>query len=181
MINLIPPEAIRAVRAEYWLRVATVWGIVWVTALLAGVGVLLSPYVLTESQVAAYQELAAAADERAANQEDTAHLLTGATTEAEIILAEASQPKFSEYFHTFMSVQQDGILLTEMAGDRAKEPQQFTLRGVAASRAALADFREELQAMSIVEDAELPISDLVGDVDITFDITITLATTTPGV
>ena len=40
MINLIPPSAKKSIKIEYWVRVLSVWLLIWSLVLVASVGIL---------------------------------------------------------------------------------------------------------------------------------------------
>jgi p-aminobenzoyl-glutamate transporter AbgT len=64
MINLIPPDAQKEVRREYWIRVVSVWLVLVGVAFVALTIVQVPIYILLKNQLAAYQSDFASASDR---------------------------------------------------------------------------------------------------------------------
>ena len=175
MINLIPAKAKKALALEYWIRVLSVWLMVWSIALFIGTCVLLPSYVLIQSQVQVYEESFAAVQEKVADYESVSVELVRSSQQAKYIIDEDDLLPFSEYITLFESLQGVGVSLTNININRiGKETQVIALKGVAEDRYVLAEFRDRLLAESVVASVDLPISNLAADRDILFDISVTL-------
>jgi hypothetical protein len=180
MINLLPAPAKKGILFEYWVRVASVWMIIWSVALIAGTSVLLPAYVLIDSQVQSYADSAAAASQKVANYESVSVSLVEASQQAKMIVDEESLPLFSSYINKFELLQGEGISISVINLIRTETGMApITIGGVARDRQALASFRDRLLADEAVDAVELPISNLARDKEIAFSITVTLANQTP--
>lgn len=175
MINLIPPGTKRSLRIEYWVRVLSVWSILWSIALVVGIGILYPAYILISSQVSAYGDFAKMASQEAATIQNVSTSLVQASLQAKEIVDNSAMPVFSEYIKSFESLQGTGIKLNKIGlkrNDSGVEP--VSLMGMADSRQSLASFRDRLLAEKFVTSVDLPISNLARDKDIQFTILVTL-------
>jgi hypothetical protein len=178
MINLIPLAAKRSVRIEYWVRVLSVWLILWSIALFAAASILLPTYMLVGLQVSSYEATAVEASEEVASYENVSGALAQASQEARIVLDEEAKPLFSEFLLLFERLQGEGVQVTKTMLDRdEKGIGLIALEGIAADRQALASFRDRLLEQESITAVDLPISNLARDKDITFSITVTLVKT----
>jgi len=176
MINLLPKSAKRSLLLEYWIRVVSVWLIVWSIMLLSAAAVLLPTYVLIHSQVEVYEASATTALEKVAVYENVSVVLIQAGQEAGMILNEASAPKLSYYIDRINGLRESEITINNInisRNDNGMAP--VTIQGVATNRQTLAAFRDRLQADPLVQDVNLPISNLAQDKDIIFSMTITVS------
>lgn len=175
MINLIPPAAKKAVKQEYWIRVSTVWLLLWAAAVVVGGATLLPTYVLINSQLQVYSATTAAASEKVASYKDIADALVQTSNQARLIVDTARLEPFSTQFALIQSVTTSDILLLGLTSKRtASGFIPFTVSGIAKNRKALADFRDRLLAEDRVTTVDLPIANLAQDKDIMFTLTITL-------
>ena len=175
MINLLPKSAKRSLLFEYWIRVVSVWLIVWSVVLFASAVILLPAYVLIHSQVEVYEESATAALEKVAVYENISTVLLQAGAEARMILNEATSPKLSYYVDQINGLLESGISINDINISRdANGIAPISIQGVAIDRQTLAAFRDRLQADPLVRDVNLPISNLAQDRDIIFSMTITV-------
>ena len=176
MINLIPPAAKKKVLVEYWVRVISVWLILWAVTLFVSASILLPTYVLISTQVAVHEESAEIASQKVASYENVSVALIGASQQAKMVADEEALPRFSEYLDLVESLQGSDIQITEVSMSR--DEQGFTpimVSGVATDRLALASFKDRLLANAQIAVVDLPISNLARDKNIAFTITITLA------
>lgn len=176
MINLLPPAAKKRVHHEYWMRVATVWLILWAIAFFIGASILLPTRVLIGSQTSVYETSANEASAKVANYQDVRSSLVAAGEQARLVVDERELPAISELIGVFESLQGADIELIELnlaRAGRALDP--VSISGIAANRQALASFRDRLLSAEQVESVDLPISNLASDRDIKFTITVTLA------
>lgn len=174
MINLIPQSAKKSILIEYWVRVATVWVILFSTAMLIGALIFLPTYVLISSQVAVYEESAAEATQKVENYENVSVSLIQASQQAKIIIDETETPLFSDYIDLFESKQGQGIHVSEINLSReGKGVGPSKLVGVASDRQTLASFRDRLLDTDEITSVDLPISNLASDSNIQFTLTVT--------
>lgn len=173
MINLIPPKAKKSLAIEYWMRVVSVWMILWAITLVAAICILLPAYVLISSQVEVYATSAAEASQKVASYENVSVALVRASQEARAVMDESEVVRFSEYVSLFRSLEGDTVQISEIDLERAVNGfAPARLSGVAVDRQALASFRDRLQAQDVVESVELPISNLAQDKDIPFSLLV---------
>ena len=178
MINLIPATAKASLIKEYWMRAATVWFFLWSVAVLLGMFILIPSYVLTHSQVTAYQDSADSATEKIANYETVSKELSRAGVWAKMVKDNFALTSTSQYIALFRSLERDGIAISNISisrGDSGVEP--IIVAGTADNRQALAAFRDNLVAHEVIESVDLPLSNLAKDKDIPFEVTVTIDNT----
>lgn len=175
MINLIPPSAKKSITLEYWLRVISMWSVIWSIALLLGISIMIPAYVLITLQVSAFSESAASASQKLATLKDVSKELEQASEGARVLIDGMRFVKVSDYEALFRDLENDDVRLTQIGIDRTKDGlAPARLAGQAASRQALASFRDALLAQPEVASVDLPISNLAKDKDIQFSLTVTL-------
>ena len=173
MINLIPPQAKKKLKAEYWVRVFSVWLMLWSAALLVGAGILLPAYVLIDSQVTVYEASAAEASLKVASYENVSTSLVQASQQAKIINDAALLPVFSEYIDLFSSLENKDVQITDISFSNTEVGiAPMVMSGMASDRHSLALFRDRLLADDRIVSVDLPISNLASDKDIKFNITV---------
>lgn len=178
MINLIPTSAKKSVLVEYWLRVVTVWFLVWSVAFVLAVAILVPAYVLIDSQINAYADSAKIASEKVASYESVSKDLVRSSQQAGTILEKIKVTPLSKYLSNFNSMQTNEITITEMIVSRdEKGVTPISIVGTAKSRQALASFREQLLETTYITEVDLPISNLAKDRDIQFSIIVTVDNT----
>ncbi|GEM_PF-377721 len=176
MINLIPPTARRGVLVEYWIRVVSVWLILWSVALFAATSLLLPAYVFVNSQVRVYQESAELASQKVADYEAVSTALVRASQQAKTVMDEANRFQISDYVELLEQLQGDEIQINRIELGRAEQGVlPAVVGGMADNRQALASFRDRLLTDKRISAVDLPISNLAQDKNIPFTITITLA------
>lgn len=173
MINLVPPNARKIVVTEYWTRVASVWLFV-VCIVSVIIMLLISPvYVLVTTNAKAYARTASESAEKVAEFDLSAGALVKANIMAQKIFDLREVESFSSVISSLESFQGDDISIDGFVfgrKDGALSPVQVT--GQAATRQALASFRDVLLSQPNITDVFLPISNLAKDKDIQFSISI---------
>lgn len=175
MINLVPPVAKKSIITEYWIRVASVWLMLWAFTIFAAASMLLPTYVLINSRVSTYEASAAAASQKVADYQNASQSLIRASQQAKLIVDEKEVPQFSKYIWLLKELQGEGIQFTMMSIQRAEggtDINSISVGGVASSRETLASLRDRLKADERIESVDLPISNLARDKDIVFNMTI---------
>jgi hypothetical protein len=178
MINLIPPTAKKSITVEYWLRVVSVWALLFAFAIGCVVFVLLPAYVLISTQVTAYTEFANTASAKMATYENVSSGLIQASQEAKTAIEGTSYRPISEYVQSIEQLEDETITITNITVARTVDgisPIQLT--GVAVDRQSLAAFRDRLLAERHITTVDLPIANLAKDKDILFSITVTIDNT----
>lgn len=177
MINLIPNSAKRSIVKEYWMRVLSVWFLVWSIVLLMSAVAFLPAYVLISSQVKIYEQSALEASEKVATYENVSVALVQASQEAKVVIDEMAQHRLSSYLKRIEGLQGEGITVNDIRLSRLEQGVgPIIVQGLARDRQTLAAFRDRLQADPLVKEVELPISNLAQDRDIVFTLTVTTVT-----
>jgi len=177
MINLLPKDAQRTVVWEYRARILTLWALL-VGAVLFLVGILMVPtYVYLELQldVLNAQSIEAGRDiESIEAVEDTVReanrLARELTKPPQPILASTVLGALEEARNGDITISSYRVALTE-----EREIREAILRGSAASRDALARFKNDIEADPIFARALVPISDLAQESNLPFAITVTIS------
>jgi hypothetical protein len=174
MINLIPPGAQNQVKREYWLRVFTVWIILIASACMMIATLYMPVYVLVRSQLDAFLQAYTQASIESDSFKDSELAIEKANEIAKLLSEADKAISFSTVIFELEEVSQaHGVTITEFVLLREKgELQPIVLRGIALSRLDLTSFRDAIEAHELFKSAELPLSNLAKDKDITFGITI---------
>lgn len=180
MINLLPKSAKKNIVIEYWIRVITVWLLLFSLVSVLCLLFLLPTYVLVNSQVSVYRDSANEATQKIADFENVAADLVQASQQAKTIVDESDQSYLSDHIYIFESLQEPGIELSAIKISRTADNKiaPVTLDGIAVDRQRLADFRDRLLRQEMVEAVDFPISNLAKDRDISFSITVDLVNET---
>ena len=180
MINFLPPDAKSEVQREYLVRTVGVWAVL-VSAVAIVTTVLLVPtYVLLTHQLDALAlEVATADDESHAEAYTTARAALADTHTLALQLdMSRTGPTASEALHEVQRIQTDAIRVSGFSYAHTDDAEQtMEVRGIAATREALAGFAAALERNPLFARAEVPVSDLAADYDLPFTITITIADT----
>lgn len=175
MINLIPPQGIRAAKREYVLRTAATALMLFGTIVLLLVAAHVPTYILVDAQIKTLELTA----EKEAGREDAIK-----TAEAEVKRVQAVLAQLKKTPSKTREI--DVVTEIEKYTSGAIELQNFTVtmenvktdliqvRGIAATREALAQFKNALENSPLFEKADIPISDLVRETNLPFTITLTL-------
>lgn len=182
MINLVPPDARRRIITEYWVRVISAWLFLLAVAATVIGALLLPAFVLVTSQVATHQQAADEARARVEEHKTTAHVLTVASERADRILGlKRTTPLMSVVSVVEAAVPTGGVSISTYALLRvAGEVGLVRVDGEAATRLALAEFRDALLKNDLIAKVDLPISNFAQDRDIKFSLTLTIASSTPA-
>ena len=178
MINLIPPIVRKAVIKEYWTRVISVF--LFIISLVSfGIFVFALPvYVLVSDQVDVYAQSASEASKRVAEYDLSAGALIRANQMAQKIFELREVDRFTDAVTLLESLQSTEIFITSFQFERAQgKVGPVMIIGKAATRQALADFRDQLLKQPEISDVVLPISNLAKDKDIEFSISVVFKTT----
>ncbi len=175
MINLIPPKAKKSIQIEYWLRVLSVWFMVWSAALLLGIFILIPAYVLIHLQVKVYSSSVKEASEKIVDYESVSKELQHASQQASKLLAGSEEPLMSEYVTSFKELESANISISSITLQRSDKGivGPAHIGGEAIDRKALAAFRDRLLAQPGITAVDLPLSNLTKDKDIQFSLTVT--------
>jgi len=175
MINLIPPVARKKVLREYWIRVVSVWFILVSIGFILITLLKLPVYVLVHSQLAAFSasyEAAASEDEQFTQ---LAEEIKTANETASILQISPSHHIFSEVIDKLDALANESVAVSEISIRITKDDTTVvTVAGEAATRIALARYKDSIEADEMFLTAELPLSNLAKDVEIPFTISVTL-------
>ena len=177
MTNLIPPDAKKSLKVEYWVRTCSVFAILLSIVLVAISGLMAPTYVLISSQhrAIAAQQTTEVAEDAAAYEAALAEMDTANT------LAQRLQSSSQNYDASLIL----GKIQTNLSPEIRLNGFQFTngdlssmsirITGQASTRRALVDFVETLESRPGFLSVEVPVSDLALDSDLPFSAKITLS------
>lgn len=177
LLNLLPPERLRAWKRDYFVRLATVC-VLALTVVVVGSGALLVPaYLYLGEQTEARQAYVKTLDKELADAKEkgTSQRLTALTEGATYLARLATTTTATGAFRGVLAAPRTGVTLT---GFTYTSPTQGTngrmdLKGQATTREALRAYTEALSALPFVSNVELPISAYAKERDIPFTITLT--------
>ncbi len=175
MINLIPQSAKKQIVIEYWLRVVTVWLLLFSITATIGTALMFPVYILVKTQTDVYRESANAAVQKIAVYENVSEDLVRSSQQAKMVLDNKNQPYLSQYIKLFSTLETSSLELSGISITRGVTGvDSIQVAGTAIDRKALADFRDRLLALEQVEKVDFPISNLAKDKDISFNMVVTL-------
>ena len=187
MINFLPPEATRAVKREYVIRTLSVWALLVALVALVAVVLLIPTYVLILHQLDALaMEVVVAENSASTHGYETARVaLENTQTLATQLTVDHTGPTGSEVWRAIQDAQLNSITISAFSYEQtnakspqgASLPQMVEVRGVAATREALAAFSAALERNPLFARAAVPVSDLAEDHDLPFTLNILLANT----
>lgn len=174
MANLIPPDAKKEIVSEYWFRVGVIW------AYLIGVGLLIGALLKApalwsiESELKAYSGAYDSAQEKAETLKTSQETIAAANDMAQLLAENASTTASTEILAVLDTIAGKEVLISQLRLQKdTSSIIQMSVQGVADTRTALANFRNDIEQHPLFGKAELPISNLAKESDISFNITIT--------
>ena len=175
MINLIPPKGHIALKHEYILRVASIYGFILTGVFVAGTLLTIPTYVLVSSQLNAVRPDEAHTNEIKKTYDDALIHIQNANTVMAQLRASVPNVEISTVIEEVMRVAPSGITFSTFQALRENETvKTVDVQGQAATRNALAALKNALEASDLFESANVPISDLAKENNLPFVITITL-------
>ncbi len=177
MINLIPPQARKQVRIEYWVRVVSVWMLLLAVASFICALLLIPSLVLIQSQLKAFE----GAYKTASDQNDAYKALEKEVRDANTIARQLVSidvtPLFTQFITDIENTAAKKVVLRSIDGKRNEEGfvEEIKVSGVAPTRTSLVAFKEELTKLDAFESVHLPLSNLAKDKDASFNIVITIS------
>lgn len=174
MINLIPPSAEKLIVKEYWLRVLAVWLFLFGTGCLIVASLHLPTYVLVRNELVSLREQVANNAAETASFDTGSAALAMAMEEARLLksVGTSSAPHTLD-MKALTDIAGDQVVLSSFVFSKTDSATTVTLMGTARTRAALANFRDAIEADERFADAILPISSLIKDRNIDFIMTVT--------
>lgn len=174
MINLIPPSARKKVLTEYWVRVLSVWLLVFsISGLIVSI-FLLPVYVLINSQIDTYVTSADEVSSKIVEFDSLASTINSVNDKAQKLFSLKQTDQFSELIAIIDGMHGEEILIEGLKFKRqGMNVNQLIIDGYANDRKSLASFRDKLTSLPNAKDVNLPITNLAKDKDINFSVTIT--------
>ena len=174
MANLIPPDAKKDVVHEYWFRVVIMW------CYLIGAGLLVVSLLKTPALmfIASQQQAHLGAYDTAQQKTDSLlesqDAIKNANELAQLLAESATTTSPVAVLAALDSIAGRDVNITgfQLSKDEGAIS-TISVSGVANTRTALANFRSGIEAHPFFAKAELPISNLAKDKDISFNISIT--------
>jgi len=176
MVNLLPPTAKRKYVIEYYMRALTVLLFLLTAAMLVLGALMLPLWVSVEIQNKALSAPYAQAVADTASYVE----LEDKITSANLLVNELDRVRRYEpllpRILLIHSLAGSEVVINSVAEQRTKEGvvAEVSVTGVAATRAALAAFRDRLEADKQFTSVALPISNLAKDLEVPFSVTITV-------
>jgi hypothetical protein len=178
MINLIPPSAKKSIAREYWKRVIAVWFFLFSAALVILSVFLLPTHLALRTEINFLETTVLAGVDRVSNYDISATELITASNQAQLLLDNASTNTPSELITVLTKAAGKNVALNNFQFSKLESTPGITISGVALSRQDLAQFRDAVTADARFAVVNLPISNLIKDKDLLFNMEITLATST---
>lgn len=177
-IDLLPEERRRSLRRAYLMRIATLAALLATVLIMAAAALLLPTYIYLASALEARTARLASVESALSSADQTALTRRLAMLEADVkeIASLAATEGASGVVREILAVPRQGVVLTGMS----YAPSQGTLvvSGTAATRNDLRAYQLALAATPGFADADLPVASYAKDHDISFAVTVTLATST---
>ena len=175
MINLIPLRARADVKAEYWIRVVSVWLFLIGFALLITAVLLFPSLSLVQSQLEVYENSYIHASEENESNKKLESSISVANKVAQKLVQAGDSRLFTELLSDIDTAADSTITLESVLIGRVDGGvDAIQITGNADSRGALVHFRDALEVYDSFVSIELPLSNLAKDRDIPFNITVTV-------
>lgn len=175
LTNLLPTGRIRAVRREYFLRLAIV-ALSMLSLLIVAHALLLIPtYLFAREEAARIEANIAQGGGPTSQEEQEVQVRTQMLVATSIELAElASQPTASTAIRSVLGVPHPGVRITgfTFTAPQAEDAARLQVTGIANSRDQLRQYASALEQLPFVAQADLPISAYAKETDISFTITL---------
>lgn len=181
LTNLLPADAERALRREYFLRLATLSAFGLASIGIAFGALLLPAYIYVQEEVAARENHLADLSERLASSEaqELSTRLSMLESDAALLSALAEKPTASAALRRVLEVSHAAIQVTGLTFTAPVDGAgKMSVAGIANSREALRNYVRALDALPFVDKAELPLSAYAKETDISFTIQLS-GTLTP--
>jgi len=176
MINLIPPHARKTVKVEYWIRVISVWMLLFACACLIVCILFVPSAVVIRSEIllveSSFQD---ASDRNSAYKqlEDDIKIANSISTQ---LTTRPDDGLFTKLTSELRGLMQPGVVLDSISLGRTEGVvETVKITGEAGSRTYLASLKDRIEAHPSFESADLPLSNLAKDIDIPFSITIVIS------
>ena len=176
--NLLPPERLRRLRRDYYLRLA-VLVLISLTFLIVAYAALMVPTYLYLARTASTERTHLSAIEASQSSSDQASLtarLAALSNDAATLIALGSTTPAVGLVQELLTVPHTGVTLSSMRYTPAvgKNAGTLDLSGTAATRGALQQYQLALESAPFAAAVDLPVSAYAKDTDIPFAITVTL-------
>ncbi len=179
MINLIPPAGRARIVREYWIRVSVVWLFLFGTGCLLVASLLLPTYVLIRVQTSMLSQTVAVNIDKVTTFDVSFGELTTATNQARLLKGNGTTTTTSWYLTNLEKMAGTEVAIESFDFDRPLlHGGSVTISGLATTRQALSDFRDQIVADPAFSAVNLPIGNLIKDRDLLFSMNITFATST---
>lgn len=173
MINLIPPNAQKQVRNEYWVRVVSVWLLLLGTSFIIVVILFAPVYVLIQSQLDSYWDEYTRANGETQSFKDAESEIKKANELATLLSKSKNIVTFSGTIESLEKLTKDEVIIESYSLTRKGDViDSIIVVGQADSRLALTQFKDSIENEPMFESVTLPLSNLAKDKDIPFSITI---------
>ena len=172
MINLLPLEYKKNQRKALLFRVSFVALTIFSLVVAASSILLLPLYLSATAQLNLYKTSQSFSD-----TETSSRTITDTNNKISIFALEESDSQFSAVLTLLDEITPSGISITDMTlatSDSGKKSTQLELRGNASTRESLVKFVDALKAQKSFESVELPISGLVKDSNIDFNMSFVI-------
>ncbi len=175
LINLLPPERVRALNREYYLRLMTVAFVLGVVVLGMSALFLVPSYRALSAIISDKRAELATLSVKTAFTPDFTSLLATAQSRASALTVLATAPTASAAVKSILSVPRPGISLTALSFTPAASGRGgvVSLAGRASTREALRAYDLALSGEPFVTSVDLPISAYANESDISFTMKVT--------
>lgn len=177
LTNLLPKSAVDRLRQSYYLRLATVAGVLIVFVILVHGMLLIPSFLYARSQVAVAEDQISRLTAQLETSEGKVveDRIAGLRADVEYLSRLSALSTGSSAVRGVLGVSRSGVSLsgfTYAAPDAATSSPKMTISGTATTRDSLRQFAQSLQSVPGVESAELPISAYAQETDIPFTVTL---------
>ncbi len=175
MANLIPPNARKKVKLEYWARVVSVWLVMLGLACLVVTALHVPVYKLVGDQNEVFNAWHEEVDADNKQFKESVKVINNTNEISRLLSSDAEQILFTEVIDEVDSLINEDVVVESYRMERSGgKVTNFVVSGESTTRFGLADFRKALENSDMFETAALPLSNLAKDADIPFDISVSL-------
>ncbi len=173
MVNLLPKDAERTLRIEYYLRLIAVLFILLAVSFSIGAGLLMPSYLLAKNEADESDRYLRALEESADIRESTGatRLLSILAERVRVLTDFTWEPLVPSYMEDISNLAPQGVLVDKLIIRRtAAGDGEITLSGVSSTRSALLEYGRTLNEHTDFDGVSVPVSQLVSETDIPFSL-----------
>ena len=170
--NLLSKQHKKELKAEYIFRLVTIASIVLSTSVLVGVVALLPTYIHVIDELGLYREEQSEKEQENHENKELANELDYGVYILDLLEVDLKKEKFSTLINEVLEERPNDIRIIGLTYDRNNK--RATFKGIADTRDLVVPFSKKIESNPSFSEATVPISDLASNVDVVFNLRISI-------